>query len=94
VIGFALVACEKSNDVIAREQIEQSRNACPQGCLEEQARCHIKGNVSTGGIKIYHRPGGPAYPNIVIQPERGERWFCTEEEAIRNGFRLTPQEQR
>lgn len=92
--AFVLVACEKSNDVVAREQIEQSRNACPQGCVEPQARCEIKGNISRGGNKIYHRPGGAAYDGIVIQPERGERWFCSEEDAIRNGFRLAIQEQR
>jgi hypothetical protein len=92
-LGIAAMACEKDNDVIAREQIEQSRGACPDGCIDPPPGCRIKGNISRAGNKVYHRPGGPAYPEIIIEPERGERWFCNENEALRNGWRLTVQEQ-
>lgn len=49
-------------------------------------RCRIKGNVS-GTTRIYHLPGDPNYPQVVISPEQGERWFCSEREAIAAGWR-------
>ena len=48
--------------------------------------CRIKGNISDGG-HIYHVPGSPHYSRTRVEPEKGERWFCTEEEAIAAGWR-------
>lgn len=47
----------------------------------------VKGNISSGGEKIYHVPGGRYYEQTVINTSSGERWFCTENEAIRAGWR-------
>jgi len=48
----------------------------------------IKGNISQpSGEKIYHVPGGQFYDATVINPSAGERWFCTEQEAVNNGWR-------
>lgn len=48
----------------------------------------IKGNISvSSGEKIYHVPGGAYYDETVIDESRGERWFCTEVEAIAAGWR-------
>lgn len=41
------------------------------------------------GERIYHLPGQSFYEETVITPEKGERWFCTEEEARANGWRRT-----
>jgi micrococcal nuclease len=49
--------------------------------------CPIKGNVNAEGEKIYHRPGDASYPGTVITPSKGERFFCTVEEAIAAGWR-------
>ncbi len=50
--------------------------------------CNIKGNISFNtGEKIYHVPGGEFYNSTVIDPRYGERWFCTEAEAVANGWR-------
>ncbi len=49
--------------------------------------CVIKGNVSRGGARIYHRPGDPNYPQTRINTSAGERWFCSVEEAERAGWR-------
>jgi micrococcal nuclease len=50
----------------------------------------IKGNISTNsGEKIYHLPGGGFYEQTVIDEAAGERWFCTESEAIAAGWRLS-----
>ncbi len=48
--------------------------------------CIIKGNVSNGG-RIYHMPWSPWYAKVRIEPEKGERWFCNESEAVAAGFR-------
>ncbi len=48
--------------------------------------CAIKGNISSNG-RIYHLPGQRDYALTRIDTSRGERWFCTEEEASAAGWR-------
>lgn len=48
--------------------------------------CSIKGNISSGG-KIYHLPGCGSYDKTSIDESAGERWFCSEQEAIAAGWR-------
>ena len=58
------------------------------GCSFHPPGCDIKGNISlTTGEKIYHMPGDEFYDSTVINLRKGERWFCTEDEAIANGWR-------
>jgi hypothetical protein len=59
---------------------------CPKGCTAQSPGCVIKGNISSGG-KIYHVPGGGSYTATKIDPSAGERWFCTDAEAVANGWR-------
>ncbi|TSC55244.1 MAG: micrococcal nuclease [Microgenomates group bacterium LiPW_31] len=49
--------------------------------------CNIKGNINTSGEKIYHLPGCGSYSKTQIDESRGERWFCSEEEAQAAGWR-------
>ena len=84
-------ACEKDNDIVAQEQIRRSRTGCPEGCVEFRPGCEIKGNISDMGNKFFHLPGGRYYDGIVIEPEQGERWFCSEAEAVENGWRPSAQ---
>ena len=50
--------------------------------------CNIKGNISMRtGERIYHVPGGEFYDATVINPGKGERWFCSEDEARAAGWR-------
>ena len=50
--------------------------------------CVIKGNVSiNSGEHIYHVPGQHYYASTIIRPEYGERWFCSEAEALAAGWR-------
>ena len=53
--------------------------------LSAPAGCMIKGNISTE--KIYHLPGCGSYDKTVIDESKGERWFCSEKEAIVAGWR-------
>jgi hypothetical protein len=51
-------------------------------------RCNIKGNVSIDtGERIYHVPGQKYYERTRIRSEYGERWFCSEAEARKAGWR-------
>lgn len=45
----------------------------------------IKGNI--GVERIYHVPGSQYYEQTVIDKEKCERWFCSEEDASRAGWR-------
>ena len=53
------------------------------------SQCLIKGNISNKGERIYHPPGCRYYNSTVIDPKRGERWFCSEQEAVAAGWRRT-----
>jgi micrococcal nuclease len=59
--------------------------ACDYSGTDQPA---IKGNISqTTGEKIYHVPGGEFYDATVIDEAAGERWFCTEQDAVAAGWR-------
>jgi hypothetical protein len=63
-------------------------NGCSNGCTTHKSGCDIKGNISfNSGDKIYHVPGQNFYNETEINPNKGERWFCTEAEARANGWR-------
>jgi hypothetical protein len=49
--------------------------------------CTIKGNISVTGERIYHMPGQRYYDATIINPARGERWFCSQWEAWWAGWR-------
>ena len=49
--------------------------------------CPIKGIVS-GDAKSYLVPWASNYDKAKIRPARGERWFCTEDEARAAGWKL------
>ena len=47
----------------------------------------IKGNVdSQTGERVYHVPGGIFYSTTEVSAADGDRWFCTEEEAVAAGW--------
>lgn len=53
--------------------------------------CVIKGNISIStGAKLYHLPGMEDYEGTKIYLDEGERWFCTEADAIAAGWRKAP----
>jgi endonuclease YncB( thermonuclease family) len=52
-----------------------------------QNDCRIKGNINSESGRIYHVPGSRYYDQTIIDESKGERWFCTEEEARRAGWR-------
>jgi endonuclease YncB( thermonuclease family) len=56
------------------------------GVQEASEGCAIKGNISKNR-KIYHAPWSPWYSRTKVSPEKGERWFCDESEAVAAGWR-------
>jgi hypothetical protein len=81
---------EATNDYWDQYSIGQSQSpsGCPTGCVFPPSGCVIKGNISFNtGEKIYHLPGDSYYNATTINPDFGERWFCTEAEALANGWR-------
>ena len=49
--------------------------------------CIIKGNINGKGERIYQLPFQQHYSRVRVDPHRGERWFCTKDEAISAGWR-------
>ncbi|MEQ8860406.1 MAG: thermonuclease family protein [Pseudomonadales bacterium] len=63
-----------------RARAAASAQGAAEGCL-------IKGNINRRGERIYHQPGDRYYAETRINTSRGERWFCSEAEAKRAGWR-------
>jgi hypothetical protein len=42
------------------------------------------------GMKLYHLPGMEDDEITKISPEKGERWFCSEQEALLEGWTRAP----
>ena len=57
-----------------------------QSAVPPSMDCPIKGNINSKGERIYHVPSGRRYDRTKIDPLKGERWFCTEEEAREKGW--------
>jgi len=54
----------------------------------EDPKCVIKGNIGKSyKEKTYHLPGCSEYERTVVEKDLGEQWFCTEQEAIKAGYR-------
>ena len=51
--------------------------------------CNIKGNISSSGDKIYHMPGQQYYEVTRIDESKGEKYFCSTQEAEQAGFRAS-----
>lgn len=46
----------------------------------------IAGNINSQGKKLWHDESSPQWSQIVIDESKGERWFCTPEEAEAAGW--------
>jgi hypothetical protein len=47
----------------------------------------IKGNVNSAGERIYFTVKSINYKNVKIDETKGEKWFCSEDEALAAGWR-------
>jgi hypothetical protein len=62
------------------------KSNCQIAADAPSVQCAIKGNISKRG-RIYHMPCSRSYAVTEIRIEDGERWFCSEEEALQSGWR-------
>lgn len=60
---------------------DEAKRAAPDGCP-------IKGRVR-GSSRVYTMPWSDGYDSNRVRTERGDRWFCSEEEAQAAGFKAT-----
>ena len=58
---------------------EEAKRRAPEGCP-------IKGQVA-GASRVYVLPWSADYERVRVQKARGERWFCSEQEAVSAGFK-------
>jgi len=103
VEGYAWAFKRYSQDYVAAEDQAKARGlgvwqaqtvtawdyrASKWAIAEQQAPegCPVKGNISKGN-QIYHAPWSPWYTKTKINVKKGERWFCTEREALDAGWR-------
>lgn len=59
---------------------EEAKRSAPDGCP-------IKGAVGADG-KVYVLPWSREYERVKVRTGKGERWFCSEQEARAAGWRL------
>jgi endonuclease YncB( thermonuclease family) len=76
--GLWAGVAERPADFRAKRWEEAKRRA-PEGCP-------IKGQVS-GASRVYVLPWSPNYERVRVQEGRGERWFCSEQDAVTAGFK-------
>lgn len=70
------------------DKVEQASQPSSGLGLLGSSGCNIKGNISVNsGDHIYHFPGQEHYDETVITASKGERWFCSEDEARAAGWR-------
>ncbi len=60
---------------------EEAKKSAPDGCP-------IKGIIRTAG-RLYTMPWSHDYAGARLRTVKGERWFCTEDEARAAGFKLS-----
>lgn len=60
--------------------------------------CVIAGTIEDGGedggVRLYYGPLDPDDDGRTVRPEKGERWFCSEEQARAAGWRRPGEEPR
>lgn len=68
---------------------KENVNLSPTGVQTSNvdSSCKIKGNIGSTGEKIYHLPGCGSYEKTKVDESRGEKWFCSEDEAVSAGWR-------
>lgn len=71
----------------ARIEIQKGTGSSASSQSQNSQQCTIKGNISSKKEKIYHLPGCGSYEKTVIDESAGERWFCSEQEAVEAGWR-------
>jgi len=54
--------------------------------------CDVKGIVTDKGERVYYVPTDDNYDDTTVSPERGERMFCSDDEAQLAGWKRYPRD--
>lgn len=84
---WATNACATSSTSTNQQSTTPQAAPQSQSTSKDSSTCSIKGNINNSGEHIYHLPGQKYYNSTKIDTSKGERWFCTEQEAINAGWR-------
>lgn len=68
-------------DIEIKENTEREMGV---GSFDDE--CVVKGNIDKSYEKYYFIPGCPNYKRVKIDPRKGERWFCSEDDAVEAGW--------
>lgn len=79
--------CNTSTTVITSSSSSKSSRSSSAQPVSSSETCNIKGNINSSKEHIYHVPGCASYNQTIIDPSKGEKIFCTEEEALTAGWR-------
>jgi endonuclease YncB( thermonuclease family) len=74
-----------SGPFIPPREWREGRRLAAEGKAGDAA-CRIKGIVTEGGERLYYGPLDDAYDSMKVDPRRGERLFCSDDEARRAGW--------
>jgi hypothetical protein len=78
---------EKCSACTLRHQHLQKRLDAKAKAGEDGDACRIKGDIDADGKRTYALPDSPRYGEIEVDTAKGERWFCSEAEALFDGWR-------
>lgn len=90
--GLGIILCLLPVAAVCQQLQQPSSTAPPVPTAIGKPDCNIKGNISvSSGKKWYHVPGMEDYDDTIIDTTKGEKWFCSEDEAIAAGWKKAPQ---
>ncbi len=83
----------RDTPALAQEEPALDCSACTRRHKSLQVRriapglCPIKGTIGEAGERLYLLPDGSGYEPTYIDLTKGERWFCTEADALAAGWK-------
>jgi len=78
----------ESSKIAQKNKVGIWSQTCNQTENFDNPKCAIKANIGRNdSLKTYHLPNCPEYNRTVIELDLGEAWFCTENEAIKAGYK-------
>jgi len=76
-----------SPDTCNGNTTSSAKTSAPANTSGATGSCDIKGNIGSTKEKIYHVVGCGSYDKTVIDESKGEKYFCSEKEALDAGWR-------
>jgi endonuclease YncB( thermonuclease family) len=64
----------------------------PGGPADEVSICEVKGTIDSQSRHVFYLPSDKGYEKIEIDPSKGERMFCSDDEALLAGWKRFPRQ--